>query len=570
MEGKPFEIGLVGAGAVSAGAYTGGVVDFLVQALDACYAAKQARTPGVPPHDVRLSVFSGASAGGITAALAAGYLASDQPPIRDRAAASGNAGRNKLFDCWVDRVDIEDLLTARDLPGDDAPVVSLLDSTVLAEVADVGLAIEPRPTPRPYLADDFHLLLTVTNLRGVPYAIPLDGDINRSHSMSLHADYVHFALNRSGECSDPDVTGIAWGTLGRAGTGAEQLKRSALASGAFPVGLAPRTLAHILARPGEVDFYSSRKWPVPIAGQGAADRQRRCVKAESIPVDWAELAPGFRYDFVCVDGGVMNNEPLELARRLLAGDEGRNERAGDRAEKAVLMIDPFPSDFVFDPVYDSDPPDLAGQVLALFNALKNQTRFKPDELMLAAHPQNYSRFLIAPKRGDQVHPIASGSLGGFGGFLKRDFREHDFFLGRRNAQKFLKDRFVLLETNPLFVDWTEEMKQRHCARDRSGAPIIRETQRLLPIVPLVDEAVEVCAGLSWPSYSNAELELLGRRLDERFKVVMDRLIDQYFRDNNWLVRTGAKWLTRGKRDDLVDYVKKVVIRDLSRMGLLRD
>ena len=81
MDCKPFEIGLVGAGAVSAGAYTGGVIDFLVEALDAWYAAKSGENPEVPPHEVRLSVFSGASAGGITAALAAGYLGSDQAPI---------------------------------------------------------------------------------------------------------------------------------------------------------------------------------------------------------------------------------------------------------------------------------------------------------------------------------------------------------------------------------------------------------------------------------------------------------------------------------------------------------
>lgn len=59
---ETFEIGLVGAGAISAGAYTGGVIDFMVQALDEWYKAKTNGQP-VPPHDVRLSVFSGASAG---------------------------------------------------------------------------------------------------------------------------------------------------------------------------------------------------------------------------------------------------------------------------------------------------------------------------------------------------------------------------------------------------------------------------------------------------------------------------------------------------------------------------
>ncbi|NTV12024.1 MAG: patatin-like phospholipase family protein, partial [Zoogloea sp.] len=146
-----FEIGLVGAGAISAGAYTAGVVDFLVQALDCWYAAKAAGE-AVPPHDVKLSVFSGASAGGITAALAAGYLGTQQPPVRNEEDARAAAGQNRLFDAWVERIDIASLLDSRDLATGDGKVCSLLDSTVLKEIADAGLDRLPAPVRRPYLA----------------------------------------------------------------------------------------------------------------------------------------------------------------------------------------------------------------------------------------------------------------------------------------------------------------------------------------------------------------------------------------------------------------------------------
>ena len=71
-----FEMGLVLAGAVSAGAYTAGVIDFIVEALD---DYERARTTGKdggetwdgPTHSVRLPVISGASAGGMTAAITA-------------------------------------------------------------------------------------------------------------------------------------------------------------------------------------------------------------------------------------------------------------------------------------------------------------------------------------------------------------------------------------------------------------------------------------------------------------------------------------------------------------------
>ena len=78
----PFEIGLVMAGAVSAGAYTAGVIDFLIQALDEWEKAKEqarkdlaeGKTTDCPMHEVRIKVMAGASAGGMTAALAAGLV----------------------------------------------------------------------------------------------------------------------------------------------------------------------------------------------------------------------------------------------------------------------------------------------------------------------------------------------------------------------------------------------------------------------------------------------------------------------------------------------------------------
>ena len=75
MENKPvtFEIGLVMAGAVSAGAYTAGVVDYIIEVLDTWH---QARKPGtdVPIHDLKIRVLTGASAGGMTAAISIAEL----------------------------------------------------------------------------------------------------------------------------------------------------------------------------------------------------------------------------------------------------------------------------------------------------------------------------------------------------------------------------------------------------------------------------------------------------------------------------------------------------------------
>ena len=70
------------AGAISAGAYTAGVLDFLTEALDEWYAAKDRNEP-VPLHEVSIEAFSGASAGGMCAAISAVMLQEDFTHISD-------------------------------------------------------------------------------------------------------------------------------------------------------------------------------------------------------------------------------------------------------------------------------------------------------------------------------------------------------------------------------------------------------------------------------------------------------------------------------------------------------
>nr|VFJ89926.1 MAG: Patatin-like phospholipase [Candidatus Kentron sp. H]VFJ90928.1 MAG: Patatin-like phospholipase [Candidatus Kentron sp. H]VFJ97941.1 MAG: Patatin-like phospholipase [Candidatus Kentron sp. H] len=564
-----FEIGLVGAGAISAGAYTGGVIDFMTYALDMWYEVKQTDHDSVPPHDVKISVFSGASAGGITAALAAGYLGSDQPPITNKTDAANNKGKNKLFDSWVERIDIASLLEKRDLPDKNSKVVSLLDSTILSEIANSGLDIKPRKIRRPYVAENFNLLLTVTNLRGVPYEIKFNKEEDYAHhTMALHADYVHFRISDTEPDDQPDCYTLTWADLDTAHPNKEKLKLSALASSAFPLGLEPHTLDHLIPGNGNTDLYSARKWPIPTPD---SHDPHKCVSAETIPVNWGVMPPNYHFNYQCVDGGMMNNEPLELARKIFAESEGQNIREDEFADKAVLLIDPFPSGSMFDPEY-KDAPDLLGIAIKVFDALKNQVRFKPDELMRATKESVYSRFLIAPSRDGELYPIACGSLGGFGGFLKREFRSHDYFLGRRNAQSFLRNHFVLPENNPLFSDpwWDETKRQEYCACDKDGKPkLVEGGRRLLPIIPLVNEAkAKKCQKPDWPCYKSEELSELVKRVEGRVDTVLSHLVGQYFERNNFLVRFVAKIVAKRKKKDIVEWVKFKITKDLKKMELM--
>lgn len=558
-DAAPFDIALVGAGAISAGAYTGGVVDFMTFALD-CWYARKAVDETVPPHQVRLSVFSGASAGAITAALGTAYLCSDQPSIASDDEPAATKARNKLFDSWVNRIDITDLLKCSDLENENSKVVSLLDSTILKEIADAGLNVTPSRVRRAYVAPSFELLMTVTNLRGVPYGFKLNSNREATYDMALHADYVHFSIKEADSEHKPDRYNMRWSDFTGNSAVKEKLKMAALASGAFPIGLAPRTLVHEID--SQSDWYSARTWPIP---SPHSENPHTCVTETPIPAKWGQSQGKFSYSFQCVDGGLMNNEPFELARKQLAGPNGRNEREGERADKAVLMIDPFPGDSSFDHSYE-EAPDILSTAIKLFDALKTQARFKPEELMLAEDIDVASRYMIAPSRDGQRFPIACGSLGGFGGFLKREFRSHDYFLARRNAQKFFRDHFVLPENNPLFAQWSEAMKQHYCVK-RDQQAKLRDGQRLLPIIPLVGDARVECKAPQWPSYSKADMDQLMELAGTRSKAVLTRLVDQYLAQNK-LLKPMAKIIVRFKLRDIVNRLRTAVSADLKRMSLM--
>src|SRR5215469_1534325 len=108
-----FHLGINMAGAVSAGAYTAGVLDFLMEALEEWYAAKASGGAAVPRHDISLDVFSGASAGGMCAAISAAMVHSSFEHIRNPENRTVRDTTNKFYESWVNRIDIEPLLGDR-------------------------------------------------------------------------------------------------------------------------------------------------------------------------------------------------------------------------------------------------------------------------------------------------------------------------------------------------------------------------------------------------------------------------------------------------------------------------
>ncbi len=587
----PFEIALVMAGAISAGAYTAGVIDFLIQALDEWEAAKaiardrpdEPSSRECPMHGVHIKAMAGSSAGGMTAGLAAGLLGMEFESVTAPRSAESMAEpwNNTLYRSWVSEIDIDRLLETRDLDSRNGlPVQSLLDSTVLRDIARDAFRFDrpERRALRPYVSDSLHVFVTLTNLRGVPYAPHFENWPKLlPYEMTMHADHMHFVVGNV-EPADGDsiwlnprdyTTPETWGVL----------QDAALATGAFPIGLAPV----LLKRPPA--HYAFRHWV-----RTGYRSENPGGHWKSVPPNWPSVdqavkdgeAAGtrFDYEFLCVDGGVMNNEPLDLARRILEGPEGTEVAGGDRANRAVLMVLPFPNGDSFSAEY-RERPGILGLLATTFHALIGQARFKPQELAMANDPEVYSRFLVVPRRGFrkdgtlEPHTIACGSLDGFGGFLSRKFREHDYQLGRRNCQWFLRHYFVLPSegagANSLFKDWTPEARRKHRVL-KAGAGGLKDGTEcvlpVLPIIPLVGTADETVREPVWPTLTAAELKALKPKIKRRLGRVVSAMIDQNVSGWFWgpLARRTLKAAWWFKMGSVTNSILKKIRDELTERG----
>jgi hypothetical protein len=242
----------------------------------------------------------------------------------------------------------------------------------------------------------------------------------------------------------------------------------------------------------------------------------------------------------------------------------------------VVLIDPFVNPGKPGP---EKPQGLVDSILPLFNALVQNARFKPEDLAMAADPSVGSRFLLAPSRGAEWQAravagtgqaegaIAAGHLGGFMGFFAEAYREHDFFLGRRNAQRFLRRIFVLPENNKLFEGrWSDTDKERWGV-EREGA-----VGRHLPVIPLCGRLLDRPEPLpAWPvgRFDAAEIEALVRR---RVAVALPALRDTLLRKAPtkggvmpWLTKLGVRTIGMAIRPRVVEAVMEKLKAEAAKL-----
>jgi predicted acylesterase/phospholipase RssA len=457
----PFELGIVAAGAVSAGAYTAGVLDLLFEALDAFEAARDAGQEGVPTHHVVLKAMVGASAGAMNAATVAAWANRSFPPMDARSLRDQEARRQNPFAwAWVDQPHITRLLDTTDL--DAGQFRSALNGAWLSDAVDQilspdaaraeGLLPSPAPKHRRWIAD-LRVRLTVGNLTGTPYTLTFEGSDKIAGGMMDHAEVMDFLAVPTGRKPPASYLPLE-GDAARGDPTWLALGNAALASGAFPGALPARVLSR------QPENRARRPVFVP---KGDPDRPNEGMW-EVLEPAWSILGPD-QATMLCVDGGIANNEPTDLCRdALLIKRDAPLVRKPAEATQAMIMVDPFPE--APDPGPREAAAPLPRVLSALISAWKNQARFRPVDIWLATQADVFSRQIIAPSADGPGRPhgasaLAGGALGGFLGFFCRDLREHDFLLGRHNCRSFLQHYFTVPVDNVVV---------RHWACDEAGAP----------------------------------------------------------------------------------------------------
>ncbi|MFK5854503.1 MAG: patatin-like phospholipase family protein [Bacteroidota bacterium] len=538
-----FHMGVCMAGAISAGAYTAGVIDYLLEALENWEKAKklqeEGKISGIPKHSIVIDVLSGASAGGMTAALTSALIQTKFTHVYTKDVKNNithKLTQNPLYHSWVNLTESEGLdMMTQMLSGDDIEennentekvVKSLFNSTFIKTIANrhiVDIVKDPEVN-RSYFAADLDVVATLTNLRGIPFEIEFNTpSYTRIHRMKRHFDLAHFRLSPSGDYMDDGKIPLNFNSV--EGCNKDILVQCAMATGGFPIGLEPRVINRL--------------------GKYITDNHNLNLGNR---VDESVIKPDKDFETLNIDGGTINNDPFEFTQQLL--DERLNIKEEDRKinahnfESTVLMIDPFPS-------HNSIPEEKYNPLKAfkfvipkIISAMLGELRMKEDVLKSVYKSDDYTRFLIIPSRSTansvKENHIACGSFGGFGGFFSKEFRQHDFLLGRRNCQQFLKKYFSVPynANNPIIDFGYQGIKDSYA--------VMLNKVEYLPIIPDIrinyDEATNTYSVKQESEYSEEKFAfpriklsyLLGLKgiLKKRISTIIDNITNGKDTDKN--------------------------------------
>lgn len=559
------------AGAVSAGSFAGGVMDYLLETLELWEKAKvKNRSLGIdhpeydasiPMHDIEIDVISGSSAGGITGALTLLNLVDDtyQPVNKDNPLGKNN----RYYQSWVEMGDdpksdtFEKLLSNTDIKKGEKPE-SLLNSQPIDEIANKALSLKNLQPYPSYISDSLDLILTTTNLRGLNFNITFGGNDQSNSEITSHAGFFRYRLaNSLYQRGIPDGDALYYVLDLNHPKDMGYLKEATLSTAAFPIGLKSREVA--------ISKKYVERYPHYLFG----DKTGISPVINDSPV----------YKFNSIDGGLINNEPFAIAIKVLK-EKNLAEVLKDRY--AVIMVDPFPNkDNDIEPI--NPERDIISIAKGMFKALRNQTMFNQDGILEALDQSNHTKYLIEPVRKVQSqgkmiraeNDLASAPFSGFAGFLDKSFRQHDYQLGRQNCQSFLRYYFGVPE--PDIHERLGHYPQEAAFKRFSYNEIRGEESStlLLPIIPDLRVLQASTNQYDTENFgSDAELEhpiypsISQKNFEHKYKALLKKRIEAVSNAlvANFFFSIANRLFIRGK---LYNKLRGLIANELKDAGLLR-
>jgi len=284
------------AGAVSLGSYEAGAT---YEILDAIRQHNEHPETIANGDFIRIDVLTGASAGGMTAAILAQKLLFAKNEFVGPDGHSPSPYNNPLYNTWVKGIDLKDLLDSQDkpLPDGDPAELSVLSSNLIEKISRDTLAQLDHTGNIPLTGGAHNAIdpgrgvrlgLALTNLNGINYEYPIFG--GGSFRYTDFSDQMLRLLPVN------DRSSTRW----------IEISGAAVACGAFPAAFRTKDLPRVLS-----------------------DYQ---------PSDTLVSFPSDPYTFTYTDGGVLQNQPLGMAKNLV----DLNDRHLNNENRFYLFVSPSP------------------------------------------------------------------------------------------------------------------------------------------------------------------------------------------------------------------------------------
>lgn len=382
----PTRVAITIAGAVSLGSYEAGVTYELLEAF------RTHNLKATPEAKIYVDVITGASAGGMTAAMLAQRLMFDGPSMGSDDDPDRCAFTNPLYHAWVERVTLKELVR---LKKTEKKWHSLLSSDLIEEIGKEMLidSMAPgQPLRGPHAAVELDqdgkplpldVGVAITNLNGVDYLLLIDGNPDQGFNYTRSVDQMLFHVNA---CDRANLA--MW----------QRLRGAAVACGAFPAAFRPQELLR-----------RSCEYGTPLPDPPSVGEIGKTYVEWKAPAKSEVSAPdaqGFAY----TDGGVLQNQPLGIAknfvdrRKQMAPGEDTQSIAGDRL---YVFVSPNAVKSTARDGFAAKDLTIAGVLIEVLHTYIRQAMFHD---WITAEGMNQSVHLLDQRAAELAETIAAGSL----------------------------------------------------------------------------------------------------------------------------------------------------------------